>query len=242
MIGIKKILLSFLTLMTVSTLTFAGDLANFHNQLDEAYAPYRMSLSLTNKKDKQEAALKAMNGFFKKWSALSDKYLQNPPAPYNESPLWSETITRSTEIMKKGIQEVKSGNLKKGHETIEAIRDMLGKLRNSVSIRVFSDYINTYHTEMEHLVTVKYSKQNLNSDNIIKIREKVAILRFLMNEIKAAAPEKYSQNAEFQKSLGGNVKLLKMLHESLQKADKNKVLAILPKVKPAYGKLFVKFG
>jgi hypothetical protein len=242
MSNLKKILLGFLTFMMVSTAAIAGDLATFHNKLDEAYAPYRMSLSLTNKTDKQKEALNKMNGFLKKWSALSNTYLQNPPAPYNESPLWNETITKTTEIMKLGIKKVKAGNLKAGHETIEAIRDMLAKLRNSVSIRIFSDYINSYHTEMEHLVHVKYSKQNLNSNTIIKLREKVAVLRFLLNELKSAAPKKYSQNDEFKKILNGNIKLLEMLHKSLEKGDKNKVLAILPKVKPAYGKLFVKFG
>ncbi|MBT4290063.1 MAG: hypothetical protein HOD92_22285 [Deltaproteobacteria bacterium] len=242
MFSFKKILPVFLMFVMVSSIGFAGDLANFHNKLDEAYAPYRMSLSLTNKKDKQEAAIKTMNAFTKKWAALSSTYLNNPPAPYNESPLWKSTITKTSEVMKEGLTLVKAGKLKAGHKTIEAIRGMLGKLRKSVSIRNFSDYVNTYHTEMEHLVGVKYSKQNLNAKAIIKLREKVAVLRFLMNEAKAATPKKYSENATFQKFLNGNIKLLQLLHQSLEKGDKNKVLAILPKIKPAYGKLFIKFG
>ena len=65
MFSFKKILPVFLMFVMVSSIGFAGDLANFHNKLDEAYAPYRMSLSLTNKKDKQEAAIKTMNAFTK---------------------------------------------------------------------------------------------------------------------------------------------------------------------------------
>ncbi len=242
MIKLNQLIISMLVLLMVSTTGYAGELSTFHDALDDAYAPYRMSLPLTKKKDNQQAALKKMNEFMTKWAALSDKYLNNPPAPYNQSPLWKEAMTRTPQIMRDGISKVEAGEIKKGHEIIEEIRDLLGKLRFSVNIRTFSDYVNTYHIEMERLVKIKHSKKSLTPENIIKVREKVALLSFLMHEAKAAAPEKYVNNEKFQKFLNGNVKLLSTLRTSLEKGEVKKILALLSKIKPAYKKLFVNFG
>ena len=242
MAKLNQLMITMLALLMVSTVSFAGELSTFHDVLDDAYAPYRKSLPLTKKKENQQAALKQMNAFMTKWATLSDKYLGNPPAPYNQSPLWKDTITRVAQIMQDGISKVEAGEIQKGHEIIEEIRDLLGSLRASVSIRTFSDYVNTYHTEMERLVKIKHNKKSLTPENIIKVREKVAVLSFLMNEAKLAAPAKYQQNEDFQKYLNGNIKLLAALHTSLEKGDVNKVLALLKKIKPAYKKLFVNFG
>ncbi len=237
-----QIVVGLFLIMTTSGIAFGGELAVFHSKLDAAYAPYRASLSLTNKKNKEKEALQKMNSSLKKWVALNKAYLNNPPAPYNDSPLWRSTLPKMEAIMKKGIQQVEAGRVKEGHETIEKIRSLLGKLRKSVNIHTFSDYLNTYHTEMEHLVSVKYSKQTLTGDKLIKVREKLAVIRFLMGEVKANSPQKYAGNREFTKALNGNVKLLKLLHNSINNGEINKVLALLKKVKPAYGKLFIKFG
>lgn len=236
------VVISLILMFFMGNSAFANSLDSFHQQLNDAYGHYRFSLSLTNKKNKLAPALKQVKAFDAKWTKLVKKYQSAPPAPYGESPLWNQTLKEVTKINKKALKELNNKQPKVAHETLEKTRTLLAALRKSVSIHVFSDYVDVYHHEMEVLVRRKYEKKKLDDATIITMREQLAVMTFLMNEAKANAPESYLKSKNFQKYIKGNVTLLKMLKQALEKKDEKKIKALLKKVKPAYGKLFVNFG
>jgi hypothetical protein len=220
---------------------FAGSLGDFHAKLNDAYGQYRKALVLTNKK-KQQESMKALKGFDSAMNALSDEYLSSPPAPYNESPLWKGVLSEISEINAKAMKELEANKIHESHVTLEKTRALLSSLRKSVGIRTFSDWVNDYHHAMELLVRKKYGTKKLDDSVIMEIREKLAVMSYLMHEVKAYAPESYSKNSKFQTILKGNLTLMDMLQDALVKKDEAKIKSLLKKVKPAYAKLFINFG
>ena len=212
----------------------------FNQQLGSAYSDYRMVLFQTNKKV-QNASLKFGNQFFKKWQQIREKYEDAPPAVYALDPTWKLTIKKIKKIAQQGIQEIKQNELAEAHETLEAIRDLLGDLRKRNGAVIFSDHVNKYHEHMEAVLDTKLSG-SISSSQLNALREKLAVLDFLMDELKHNAPVEYQSNAEFNKLLNGNFKVLEGLRTAIESGSVTEITKALKAVKPPYAKLFIKFG
>ncbi len=213
----------------------------FYQQHNSAYASYRAALFQTNKND-QTASLKGINGFNVKWNQLVTQFAGHPPEIFAADEEWGATLTKISEIAAQSTEQIKSGELSHAHETLEAIREQLADLRSRNHLVFFSDYVNRFHAVMEQLLQAGYGEENINNQAKLTIRERLAVLDFLAQDIKVNAPQDYQSDKTFNKLLEGLMDSLATLRSSLDGNDPQAISKAISSLKPAYAKLFARFG
>ena len=241
----KKLSFVLILLSVFATNLFASnDIASirvFNQELNKVYADYRVALFQTNKKN-QENSVKATTRFYNNWYSLYAKYGDQAPEVYRADPNWKPTLQKINQLATQGLQEVKNRKLADAHETLELIRDELAALRQRNNIIVFSDHVNRYHEQMEKVITKKYTTGSFDEMLLIELRERLAILDYLADDMKQNAPAEYNNNPEFKKLLGKNIMVLKSFRTALDSKEPATIMKAIKELKPAYAKLFVKFG
>ncbi len=217
----------------------AGPYAEFEHALSAAYAPYRTALFQTNQKDRQgtEASIAA---FETRWLDLMKKWRVAPPPQYADDPKWPETIAAIEQTVAAAKSEVGKGELAKAHDVLERIRDELGKLRNRNGVTTFSDRMDAYHEHMEHVLTAKPAGNE--PDGIGRLRETAAVLVHLAGLVAANAPSSLTRDPAFNESLNTMKGSADALLAATRKGDRSAIEQAMKALKPAYSRMFVKYG
>lgn len=235
-----KILLFGLILSSGGGL-MASDYTAFYHAVHNAYADYRMALFQSNQNHSIEAR-NSMEQFLNKWNAILDKYLDDPPCVYADDTLWSKSLTEVQSIIKEGISTLDAGNLTRTHEIIEQIRDVLSDLRRRNHVIDFSDYVNNYHSQMEYIIKEYASRQNFTPQEKLHLREALAVLRYLGDQMKFNAPDTYQYNPQFSEALNTNFDAINIVATALDSPDATTIRNAIKDLKPAFSMLFVNFG
>jgi soluble cytochrome b562 len=218
--------------------SLAGPVAEFESALRTAYADYRAALFHTNSKN-AEASVKTIAAFDEKWSALSTKYA-SPPPQYADDPKWSETFSKVKFIVDHAEVVAAKGDLADAHEMLEEVRDVIEALHLRNGIIGFSERMNAFHHQMEDVLTKKYD--SLTPADLGALREDMAVLAYLAAELKKFPPAEAAGNAEFANGLEAVIDTVAAVQAAARAGDPARAKEALAKVKPAYAKLFLKFG
>jgi hypothetical protein len=219
----------------------ANNFQQFQQEVNKAYASYRMALFQTNKKN-QTKSLESAVSFQKQWQAITEKYIEAPPDIFANDPEWEATLVEIGNINALSINEMLSGQLSDAHDTLEAIRDELGALRQRNQVITFSDHVNNYHEAMESLLQLGLTSNDMDNKALIMIHEELAVLEYLAEEMKANAPVEYLKNEGFIQLMNGVMGSVKNLRQAVNEKKPDNILKAIKKLKPAYAKVFVKFG
>ena len=224
-------------LIASTSITAAGPYADFERSLATVYAPYRAALMQSNQKDKTgtEASLQA---FEAGWNRLMTTHRSAPPPQYADDAGWPSTIAAIEATIASAKAEAAKGDLAKAHDVLEGVRERLGELRARNGVITFSDRLDAYHERMEHILTTKYAEP----DGIGRLREDAAVLLHLTGLVGRHAPSTAKSDEAFKESLVGLMQSTNALQDAARSADKTAIEKALKGLKPAYAKLFVKFG
>jgi hypothetical protein len=162
----------------------AGPVADFERDLTAIYAHYRAALFQTNQNNKA-ATEKAIADFEAGWTRVVLARRASPPPQYADDPKWTETLGKVDAVLIQAKADMARGELAKAHETLEAIRDLIGYLHLRNGIVTFSDRMNAYHEQMEHLVEGSWP---VDADGLGKLREETAVLAHLAAELERFKP------------------------------------------------------
>ena len=216
---------------------FAGQMQDFEKQLNSVYAHYRAALLQTNMKNK-DATEAAIAAFEKGWSEIAARKASAPPQ-YADDPKWGETLDQVGKVLATAKSEAAGGDLTKSHNTLEAIRDLIGDLRLRNGIISFSDRINAYHEQMEHVVLGNYAA---DVEGLAKLREDVAVLVFLAKDVERFKPAILAGDDGFKQALAGVLSSVSALQAAARSGETAKLVELRKALKPAYSKLFAKYG
>ncbi|MGL4324786.1 MAG: hypothetical protein ACRCTD_12185 [Beijerinckiaceae bacterium] len=223
--------------LTFSSFAHAGAFRDAEAQIASAYADYRVALMKTNQKDKagSEAAL---SGFVAKWTALANQWRAAPPPQYGDDAALGATLEAVKKAAEDADVSLRQGDIAKSHDQLEIIRDQLSDLRARNGITSFSDRMNAYHAHMEHVVSGAYDQ--FSAQGLIALREDAAVLAYLADEI-VKAPVRGDRAAfnEMAASIAGSVKALRaaLAAGDIEAAKKARTM-----IKPAYSRMFGRFG
>jgi len=234
-------ILIFSTVFLISTTILGSDYSAYFNAVQNAYTDYRMALFQSNKGRSTEAR-DSMEQFIDQWSAILDKYLDDPPCVYAADPLWSKSLTEIKSIMQEGLSAAEADDLSHAHEIIERIRDVLGDLRHRNHVIAFSDYVNKYHTQMEYVINVFGSEEEFSPQERLSLREALAVLRYLGKEMEANAPVRYTHNPQFSELLNTNFDAINQVVSSLNSPESLKLKNAIKRLKPVFSMFFINFG
>lgn len=230
------LVVSLLGIATTSE-SISGPYADFERALRGAYAPYRAALLQTNQKDRAGTE-KSLAAFEAAWSKLMESYRAAPPPQYADDPQWHRTVSSIDETIASAKAETAKGDLAKAHDVLEAVRDRLGELRARNGVITFSDRVDAYHERMEHTLAAKYT----GSEGAAMLRENAAVLVHLSGLIERHAPLGLKENDEFKESLAAMIAATNALQNAARIGDAAAIEKALKALKPAYARLFVKFG
>lgn len=225
------------TLLLLPMGVVAGPMQDFERQLNAAYAHYRAALLQTNLKNK-DATQAAIAAFEKGWSEIAGRK-SSPPPQYAEDAKWGDTLEQVTKVLAAAKAEAAQGDLTKSHNTLEAIRDLIGDLRQRNGVTSFSDRINTYHEHMEVVVEGKYAS---DPEGMAKLREDVAVLIFLAKEVEKFKPATFGGDDVFKQVLSGMLASVTALQAAVRSGESARIEELRKALKPAYSKLFARYG
>jgi len=208
--------------------------------MQAAYPPYRAALFRTNGKsvpDAQEAIVQAQQA----WKALIERHGARPPAPYDRDPQVAATLAEVAKVYDTAAAQIRDGKLPAAHETLEAARDLMADLRRRNQVVVFSDHMNAYHSEMEHLLEAG-PKLLAEPQGLHKLTARVGALDYLAARLRAETPAALRGNADYETALSTLESSVAAARLAALAQDAAALREALGKLKPAYSRLFLKFG
>lgn len=222
--------------MTAGT-AFAGPIADFKAEMADAYGTYRMALFATNTGDAEKSD-KAIAGFEAKWKALAGHWSATPPPHLSEDSGWHDTLEEVAAIAANAQAKADEGNLAESHEVLEKIRDSISELNRRNGVVTFSDHMNAYHAEMEHVIGSTYDGEGAAKNAVAD----AAVLGYLAGRLAAEAPTAYAQDASFNQALAALQDSVAALDSAARSGDLAAVAKAKAGLKKPYSMLFLKFG
>jgi hypothetical protein len=220
------------------TMTFAGPVQDAESQLRSVYGDYRVALfqSSAGNVDATAGALQSLN---RNWEALSQEWTSAPPPQYADDTLLISTMARVDMVIDQAADEAGRGDLAAAHATLEAVRSEVGDLHGRNGVIGFSDRMNAYHAEMEKVLDSEAEEEGPKA--MAALRGEAAVLAYLANDIaKHPAPE--ASDPAYEPLVDGLLKSVQALQVAALTGDTASVKAAIAGLKPAYSKLFLKFG
>jgi uncharacterized protein YukE len=215
----------------------AGPVQDGEQQLRSVYGDYRAALFHSSAGNADETA-KAIESLNKKWEALSQGWTSAPPPQYAEDPLLAGMMVSVDKVIDQAAVEAGAGDLALAHTTLEAVRSEIGDLHGRNGVIGFSDRMNAYHAEMEKVLEA--AAENASPD-APALRDAAAVLAYLADEIVAhPAPE--ASDPAYEALVDGLLNSVSALQVAAKSGDAASLKASIAGLKPAYSKLFLKFG
>lgn len=226
-----------LSIMASSSLWAADPVTD---ALQLAYAPYRVALFKTSDKSRPEAQ-QALRQAQAAWGQIMRQFSAQPTAPYDRDSRFAASLAEVATVYAKASDEIEKNQLAEAHNTLERTRDVMAELRRRNQVIVFSDHMNAYHAEMEH-VLIDGSKMIDEPQGLLKLTALAGGLDYLAKRLSAEAPAELAKNGEFVALVNAVEQSVAGLKTALLAQDAAAVKAAMSKIKGPYSKLFLKFG
>lgn len=228
--------LALLLLTGLGASAYAQDA--FEQELRSAYAEYRAVLFHSNTKN-AEATTAAINAFSSKWNVLAGKY-KSPPPRYANDPAWAKTFEAVALTLNAGRALAEQNKLADAHEAFEKIRDLIEDLHTRNGIVTFSVRMNAFHHQMEEMLKKEYD--GFSAAGLGELREDVAVLAYLSQQLQKFPLQEAAGSPDFGATLQVTLGAVSSLQNATRAGDGTRSREALGRLKPAYSKLFLKFG
>lgn len=208
--------------------------------INQAYAPYRAALFRTNSKAQAESE-QAIAQARQAWQSVLDRYAAKPPIPYDKDPEFGASLNAVLKVYEQAAGEIGQGKLVQAHETLEQARDIMAELRRRNGVIVYSDHMNAYHAEMEHLLQQEAALTS-SAQGLLNLVKQVGVLDYLAKRLRSEAPKALQSDAEFAAALQALETSVTMLHRAAMNQNAAAAKEALGRLKGPYSRMFLKFG
>ncbi|MCW5633598.1 MAG: hypothetical protein KIT17_09695 [Rubrivivax sp.] len=208
--------------------------------MQAAYAPYRAALFRTNSKAQPESE-QAIAAARTQWRALADRFAARPAPPYDRDADFAATLKQVDEVYARAEAQIAARQLPEAHETLEKARDLMAELRRRNGVVVFSDHMNAYHEQMEH-VLVDGAKMLAQPGGLLELAAQAGTLDHLAKRLAGEAPAALTKDAEFKGALDAVLGSVRALRAAITRQDEAAVREAIGKLKGPYSRMFLKYG
>ena len=208
--------------------------------INQAYGPYRAALFRTNSKAQAESE-QAMAQAQQTWKSVIDRFAAKPPIPYDRDPDFSVTLNEVVKVYEQAAGEIAARKLPEAHETLEKARDLMAEMRRRNGVIVFSDHMNAYHSEMEHVLQ-QGPGLTTAPQGMLALAERAGVMAYLAGKLRSEAPKALMNDAEFGAALQALEASVAALRKAVTNQDAAAARDALGKLKGPYSKMFLKFG
>lgn len=217
----------------------AGDALT--DAINAAYPPYRAALVRTNFPALAEAQA-AVQQARAQWRDVVERHGKNPPPPYDRDPQVLATLEEVARVFERADAQAQAGKLAEAHETLEAARDLMAELRRRNGVVTYSDHVNAYHTEMEHVIKEGRALVDASPQALLRFMGRVGVLDYLLARLGSEAPAALKADPAFTAALRGVEQSVATLRQAILAQDTAQVRAAVEQLKKPYSALFMRFG
>lgn len=208
--------------------------------MQAAYVPYRAALFRTNSKAQAESE-QAVAQAQQAWQSLTTRFAAKPPPPYERDAQFAASLAQVAAVYERAAQQVRDKQLGEAHETLEQVRELMAGLRQRNDVVVYSDTMNAYHAEMEHVLQ-QGPQEMTAAQGPMLLMARVGTLDYLVRRLRTQAPASLLRDAEFMPLLQGVEASVAGLRTAVLSQDAGAVRDAIGKLKGPYSRLFLKFG
>ncbi|MEQ1660961.1 MAG: hypothetical protein ABL896_19505, partial [Hylemonella sp.] len=119
--------------------------------------------------------------------------------------------------------------------------DIMAELRRRNGVIVFSDHMNAYHAEMEHVLQ-QGPAMTSSPQAMLTLVKRVGVLEYLAKQLRSEAPKALQNDAEFGAALQALETSVTTLHRAAMNQDAAAAREALDRLKGPYSRMFLKFG
>ena len=221
----------------------------FTEAVQATYPAYRSVLFKTNSAT-QEECRQALAQAQSAWQQVAGRFAAGAPSPYDRDTQTSATLREVAAVYAQAGAEIERNQLKEAHETLEKVRDLLAAMRQRNQVVVFSDHMNAYHEQMEHVLTAGpgllggggTNGTSSTSGGLTALALEVGALQHLAGRLSSQADAGLRANPEFNTLLKAVQQSVADLRAAVLAQDAAAAKAALGKLKGPYSRLFLKFG
>lgn len=221
----------------------------FTDAVQATYPAYRSVLFKTNSAT-QEECRQALAQAQSAWQQVAGRFAAGAPTPYDRDTQTSATLREVAAVYAQAGAEIERNQLKEAHETLEKVRDLLAAMRQRNQVVVFSDHMNAYHEQMEHVLTAGpgllggggTNGTSSTSGGLTALALEVGALQHLAGRLSSQADAGLRANPEFNTLLKAVQQSVADLRAAVLAQDAAAAKAALGKLKGPYSRLFLKFG
>lgn len=221
----------------------------FTDAVQATYPAYRSVLFKTNSAT-QEECRQALAQAQSAWQQVAGRFAAGAPSPYDRDTQTSATLREVAAVYAQAGAEIERNQLKEAHETLEKVRDLLAAMRQRNQVVVFSDHMNAYHEQMEHVLTAGpgllggggTNGTSSTSGGLTALALEVGALQHLAGRLSSQADAGLRANPEFNTLLKAVQQSVADLRAAVLAQDAAAAKAALGKVKGPYSRLFLRFG
>lgn len=235
----KRLALGTVVFGLLGSAVAAGPVTDFEDAYRAVYGQYRVALFATNSGN-VEKSVGSLAGFSGGWAGLMQTYRDAPPPQYADDAQWGEAMGAVDALLVKAGEEVASGQLPKAHETLEGVREVLSALHMRNGVQTFSDRMNAYHAEMEHVLAI--DPAGVTADILGELAARGAVMRYLADDLMAHPPKEAGGNAEYAALVADFDGSVVAFETAVKAGDLAAVKAAMAGLKKPYSMLFLKFG
>jgi hypothetical protein len=170
-----------------------------------------------------------------------ERFAMKPPAPYDRDPRFAATLSEVGTVYERAAAQVGQQQLAEAHDTLEAARDLLADLRRRNQVVIYSDHMNAYHAEMEHVLG-EGPKLLAQPQGAMQLMARAGALEYLAGRLDSEAPETLRAQPEFGKLVEAVQQTVAALKAALLAGDNAAAATALGQIKKPYSQLFLKFG
>lgn len=194
-----------------------------------------MALFSTNTGN-QAKSIAAIEKFSGHWGKVVQSWKSKAPPQYEMDKTFASDLAQVASIAGKSLKEAKAGELGKSHVTLERVRDILADMRKRNGVVSFSDHVNAYHSQMEHVLKTSYQGDQR------KLIADTGALKYLAAALKNNAPAEYLAQDSFKQGLAGINTSLAALEKAIAGKDRAAIGKARKKLKKPYAMFFIRWG
>jgi hypothetical protein len=217
----------------------AGPVIEFETEFRAVYGDYRAALFMTNS-GSVENSVSSLAVFSDGWAEIKADYATTPPPQYADDPHWAAMLAEVDALLAEAEKDIGAGDLAAAHATLEKVREVFSDLHLRNGIQTFSDRMNAYHAEMEHVLGI--APGTLTRADLPEMTGRAAVLVYLAQDVIAHPPRDAAGDAGFAKLIEGFRASVEALDAAVKAGDLEALRGAMGNLKKPYSMLFLKFG
>lgn len=218
---------------------------DFDALLALAHPQYKAALVGTNQKN-VGASTNGVNELARYWKNVRDLYAVTPPPAFNGDNQWPRDLAKIVQAVSEAQAAIQSGDLSKGHEALEPVREILLEVRTRNGVPIFEDQMTLFHSVMEAVTapTANKTVETLTSADVEAVKAAYPAMADAFKRIEKA-PDGHFDAAQAQgytALVQSEASTIAALDTALKTGDKAAIIKTAADLKTTFSKLFAQYG